>query len=289
VTYVYKQMADTNVVTAILLAKCLRRPVIVNSKRTSWAQEEVEIAATQVFGHRDPIFVRCGHSSSWSNIVKEITHDERYVKSKFIVLEHVDRTPRLIQALLLDMLLSRRLGIDHREFSLPDDTTVVIIANGHELFSHLRDFVLLEHWIDSASDVSRMDKETTVTPSQITSMAQRAQSVTIVPELKRYMQDIVIHLRTHRFVRKGVSARAVKDFDSVVRMLCVLQSYEFATPSIVQAAARKIFPLKIELCHPSDEPSLQYGGDIELLRWWMGRCDEDIIIDDMLRVIPAPV
>lgn len=42
-------------------------------------------------------------------------------------------------------------------------------------------------------------------------------------EIKRYMMDIVVFLRMHRAVAGGVSAKATKDFEFLVR--CVNSLY----------------------------------------------------------------
>lgn len=44
-----------------------------------------------------------------------------------------------------------------------------------------------------------------------------AEGVTVSVEIKRYILDIIIFLRMHRAVAGGASARATKDFESLVR------------------------------------------------------------------------
>lgn len=103
------------------------------------------------------------------------------------------------------------------------------------------------------------------------------------------MQNIVVFLRNHRLVRKGVSPKAVKDFDRLLRAFCVLHGTLYATPSIVAVAARKIFPLKIELCQPSNEPTLHYGSDVNLLNKWVLKWNSEMVIDDVLNSVSAPL
>lgn len=42
-------------------------------------------------------------------------------------------------------------------------------------------------------------------------------AVTITAEVKRYLQNIVVFLRLHRAVAGGISARATKHFDLLVK------------------------------------------------------------------------
>jgi hypothetical protein len=120
-------------------------------------------------------------------------------------------------------------------------------------------------------------------------LTRTAMRLTMVADIRRYMHDIVVFLRTHRLVRKGVSPKAAKDFEFLVRALCVLHDHDFVTPSIVAVAARKIFPLKIEMCEPQDEPTLQYGSDIKLVSKWIQKWDQELIVENVLDNASPPV
>jgi MoxR-like ATPase len=117
----------------------------------------------------------------------------------------------------------------------------------------------------------------------------KAEKVTLVPEIRQYMQDIVLFLRNHRLVDKGVSPKAGKDLEVLVRMLCVLHDYDFATPSLVAVAARKLFPFRVQVCEPIDEPSLKYGGDIKIVTQWMKKWDAELIVEDVINAVPPPL
>lgn len=130
---------------------------------------------------------------------------------------------------------------------------------------------------------------TLISIQELEELSEKMSKVVIVPEIKVYMQDIVVFLRTHRLVRKGVSPKAVKDFDRLLRTFCVLHGTLYATPSLVALAARKIFPLKLEICIPQDEPTLHYGSDIKLLSKWVSKWDQEMVIDDVLNNVMAPL
>ena len=44
-----------------------------------------------------------------------------------------------------------------------------------------------------------------------------ADDVTVGVEIRRYMFDLVVFLRMHRAVAGGISTRATKDFEELVR------------------------------------------------------------------------
>lgn len=131
-----------------------------------------------------------------------------------------------------------------------------------------------------------------VTEAMIDEVVAELGRTVVIPEVKVYMQDIVVFLRTHRLVQSGraVSPKAVKDFDKLVRILCVVRGGDYATPSLVAAAARKLFPLKVDMCRgPELEPTLHYGSDIKLVTQWMRKWDAELIIEDVLNIVPAPL
>ncbi|CAN6665162.1 hypothetical protein TRVA0_036S01288 [Trichomonascus vanleenenianus] len=158
--------------------------------------------------------------------------------------------------------------------------------------SHLKELLFLWYHYELENETSTIptpQKNELISPDYLVWLRSQARKVTIVADVRRYMQDIVIFLRTHRLVRRGVSTKACRDFDLLVRCLCVLHNYEFATPTLVSIAARKIFPLKIEMCDPYDEPTLQYGGDVQLIAKWMKQWDQELIIESVLEQVDPPL
>lgn len=131
--------------------------------------------------------------------------------------------------------------------------------------------------------------KTLLSAEELQELSDKISQVVVVPEIKVYMQSIVVFLRTHRLVRKGVSPKAVKDFERLLRAFCVLHGTMYATPSLVALAARKIFPLKLELCAVEDEPTLHYGSDINLLTKWVSKWNVEMVIDDVLTNVVAPL
>lgn len=141
----------------------------------------------------------------------------------------------------------------------------------------------------STDQLPALKPHTIINEQYLMAMRQRLKTLTIIADIKRYMQNIVVFLRTHRLIRRGVPTKSVKDFELLVKALCILHDYEFATPSIVAIAARKVFPLKIELCEPEDEPSLNYGSDINIISNWLKKWDQDLIIEDVLKNVEPPL
>lgn len=114
-------------------------------------------------------------------------------------------------------------------------------------------------------------------------------SVTISADVRRYMHDIMVFLRMHRAIRGGISARASKDFELLLKCLCPLHDVRYATPSIVKIAARKVYSHRITVTTPEAERSMAYGSDIEAVTKFLQLWTPDLVLDDVLDNVLIPL
>lgn len=236
---------------------------------------------------------------------------------RFVILKDLNLASREIQSLLVQGMLQKKVTFDNTEYAFPSFSLMICLinlrdgkSNGVEgLMPHLRDLFFFSHHVSvedslntslTKAEIAQLSENLPdrnpaiyITPQVIEDLSSRIGRVTVTPELKVYMQDIVVFLRTHRLIQpaKGcVSPKAVKDFDMLLRAMCVFEQRDFATPSLVAKAARKIFPLKIDMCrNAEDEPTLHYGSDIRIIAKWMKKWDVVLIIDDVLSIVPTPL
>lgn len=236
---------------------------------------------------------------------------------RFVILKDLNLASREIQSLLVQGMLQKKVTFNNAEYAFPSFSIMICLLNLQEgksngvegLMPHLRDLFFFSHNVNvedslntslTKAEIAQLSKNLPdrnpaiyITPQVIEEMSSRIDKVTVTSELKVYMQDIVVFLRTHRLIQpaKGcVSPKAVKDFDMLLRAMCVFEQRDFATPSLVAKAARKIFPLKIDMCrNPEDEPTLHYGSDIRIVSKWMKKWDVVLIIDDVLSIVPTPL
>lgn len=229
---------------------------------------------------------------------------------ELVVLTNFHKTDRDIHGLILEMLIKKQVDFSEISLKLPDRFLLVLMSNSKrdeqcQLLYFLKDYMFFRHHFEIEPDLEKSlvksqiqsleDKlpatnvQSLITQDEIETLAQKTGEVTVVPEIKVYMQNIVVYLRTHRLVRKGVSPKAVKDFERLLRAFCALHGKLYATPSLVALAARMIFPLKLELCSPEEEPTVHYGSDIHLLTKWIAKWDADMVIDDVLNAVPSPL
>lgn len=117
-------------------------------------------------------------------------------------------------------------------------------------------------------------------------------------ELKRYQQDIIAFLRVHRAVAGGISAVASKHIDKLakyfsslpipalllmdLRCLAPLHNLDYATPSLIALAARKIYLHRIEIVKPEKERSMQWGSDLDAMAALLEGIGAEDVIEDVL-------
>jgi len=163
--------------------------------------------------------------------------------------------------------------------------------------SHFHDpedgFPNLEDMYDDGNSISSVVKKVpSVEPSglsgpRITAMdieylTYLADEATVSVELKRYQQDIVAFLRVHRAVAGGISATASKHIDKLAKCLAPLHDLDYATPSLIALAARKIYLHRIEIVKPEKERSMQWGSDLDAISALLEGIGAEDVIEDVL-------
>ncbi|KAL8694460.1 MAG: hypothetical protein Q9218_000872 [Villophora microphyllina] len=170
---------------------------------------------------------------------------------------------------------------------------------------HLDDgFVNLEtasEWIedDQSSSSSVIRKSVVQSPeggtrrafqeTDIRYLIEKSRRVKVTAEIKCYLQNIVTFLRVHRAVDGGITPRATKSFDTMIKCLAPLHGLEYVTPALVAIAARKIYPHRIAPTTPERDWSLQYGSDLAAVRVHLQEVTPESIIEDVLAAVEAPL
>lgn len=284
-------------------------PVTINcSEHTTWNDivERVTLLGVSESHTVGPSSLGPVWDRERTDIAVEVTSENE--TSDLILLNGFGKTSKYMQSMLLNALSASHMK---RGVAFPPNITIVIVLEGPPqlLSHHLREKMFLHQYLDPATigNLSIIESNLGLGPfagahvhhnlesikanvqSYIEELRLKMPSITIVDDIHGYMQDLCVYVRTHRLVSRGLSPRTVRDFETLVRAICVLHDYEFATPSLVAVCARKIFPLKIQLCQPFNEPSLCYGGDVDLVEPSMAKWDEALIIEDVLGNVAPPV
>ena len=74
-----------------------------------------------------------------------------------------------------------------------------------------------------------------------------------------------------------------------MRCLAPLHGLDYVTPSLVALAARKVYPHRLKIVEPEMERSMQWGSELEAVREVLEGVTPEMVIDEVLRVVPAPL
>jgi hypothetical protein len=109
-------------------------------------------------------------------------------------------------------------------------------------------------------------------------------------EIERYQMNIIAFLRLHRAVTPGsVPPAATTHFRTLIRSLAALHGLDFATPELVQLAARKIYAHRIVIVAPERERSMQWGSDLAAVKTLLDDVQPEDVIEDVLGMVDVPL
>ena len=116
-----------------------------------------------------------------------------------------------------------------------------------------------------------------------------SQAASISTEVLAYMQHVVTFLRMHRAVGGGVTPRATRLFKALVRCMVSLHGLEYATPSLVALATRKIYRHRLHIIKPEKDRSMQYGSDAAAINGLLRNVTAELVIEEVLLGVEAPL
>jgi len=119
---------------------------------------------------------------------------------------------------------------------------------------------------------------------------ENSQRVVQVREIGTYIYDIIIFVRTHRFVVDGLPTFVLGEFKQFLAIYATIHGYKYVIPEMVRQAAYLLLPIRIHMLKdPSQEPSIQYGSDLALVEQILDKVDIPIIIEEVMGKIQPPI
>jgi hypothetical protein len=115
------------------------------------------------------------------------------------------------------------------------------------------------------------------------------QETTITPEVRRYLQNLVVFLRVERGVEGGISPYSNVCFVDLAKYLAPLHGINFVTPSLIELAAKKVFPHRLTIARPDQERSTQFGSNVEIIKQYVEGLSPELIIDNVIAKVPVPM
>ncbi|OIW29804.1 hypothetical protein CONLIGDRAFT_680620 [Coniochaeta ligniaria NRRL 30616] len=133
--------------------------------------------------------------------------------------------------------------------------------------------------------------EPTITETDISHLSQLTQHVHVDIDVLRYQQNLVSLLRMHRAVGPGggVTPQATKHLELLTRSLAPLHGLDYATPSLVRLAARKVYLHRIRVVAPERERSVQWGSELAAVEAVLDGVGAGDVIEDVLGMVTAPL
>lgn len=123
----------------------------------------------------------------------------------------------------------------------------------------------------------------------LTFLHDLGKQTTITPEVRRHLQDLVVFLRLERGVDGGITPYSNVCFVDLAKYMAPLHGIDFVTPSLIELAAKKVFPHRLVVAKPDRERSTQFGSNVDAIRQYMDGLDAEAIIDIVLAKVPAPL
>lgn len=265
---------------ACLLAALHRRVVLIVCKQLKQAEVQTTAILERLLNRRCTL-IHATNETTWPRLALDLKH----ASNTSILITNPGDLSVAVQTHFVDALVRPEPNL----VSLKS-TSMVLLGSYDQLIRPLRQLVLFREDIDLSLDTRMLALPSKIGfQDQLARMREKLPTVTMIPEIARYVQDIMVFIRTNRLVKSGVSPRVSKDLELFARSLCVLRDQEYVTPSIISTAARKMLPLKIELETPSKEPSLQWGGDLEVAKIWFSNWNTELLIESILETVPPPL
>lgn len=285
---------DENVFVALKLGVLTQKHILVTAKHSQTAAFAVGTILNTIWGLKATVF-QCQHTSTRDEIV-EFMFDGVVGGSMGMcyVFQDLDVLPMPLQSVLLGFMRARNVRRGEQIIHVNELFTVVgIMGEKGKLYPLLTQ----EFWFKQSYERPELIPEpfpkcqelNRAQVAHFSMLRTKDREVVIVPEIRRYMYDIIIHIRCHRCVSTGFPTRSIADIELLSRCLCLLFDREFVIPTIVKLACRKLVPFKITMVEPELEPTLQYGSDQELVKELMARMTPKMVLEDVLRKVAPPL
>lgn len=238
-------------------------------------------------------FSRLGRSPSPSP-----SHNlESHRIANVVIAADLDMADASVQVQILELLRTRRVFTRTAMHTAPKDFLFIGIMSrtGSRLTHHLNDIFCMSHFHASedglpyTDGVLDRDFDPSLPNADIVALREQARKARITGEVASYLHNIVLFMRSSRYITSGVTATATKQLRTLSSALAPLHGLDYVPPSLVVLAAHKIYPHRLVLATSSTEKSLQWGSDPSAV----GRLLQDItvegVIEDVLASFESPL
>lgn len=238
-------------------------------------------------------FSRLGRSSSPSPS-KDL--ETRRI-ANVVIAANLDMADTSVQVQILELLRTKRVFTRTAMHTAPKDLLFIGIMSrpGSRLTHHLNDIFCMSHFHASEDGLQYSDGvldkglDPSLPNADIVALREQARKARMTGEVASYLHNIVLFMRTSRYVTSGVTATATKQLRTLSSALAPLHGLDYVPPSLVVLAARKIYAHRLVLATSSTEKSLQWGSDPSAVARLLENITVESVIDDVLASFESPL
>ncbi|CAO0796704.1 unnamed protein product [Mucor circinelloides] len=217
-----------------------------------------------------------------------------------LIMQGLDASDASIQALLLELIVTKELRISNVKYNVPKPFFLVIavLPQGYDrlkISSQLMDRFFVSYnfeqdmFLHSSMSIPNplvrqpsSRRFALMKHDEIRALAEKASKVHVNIDITRYVRDIVVGIRTHPRVKGGLTARCSQDLVTVTKSLATLFERSFLTPDLVTIAAEKVFShrLHVLMVNTTDDQMEKEDMDANI---------PSDIVAEILRLVYVPV
>lgn len=214
-----------------------------------------------------------------------------------VIAADLDLADASVQVQVLELLRTKRVFTRTAMHTAPKDFLFIGVMShaGSRLTHHLNDMFCMSHFHSSADGLPYTDGtlEKGMAPSlpiaDIATLREKARNARMTGEVASYLHNIVLFMRTSRYVTSGVTATATKQLRTLSSALAPLHGLDYVPPSLVVLAARKVYPHRLVLATPSTEKSLQWGSEPSAVARLLENVTIESVIEDVFASLESPL
>jgi MoxR-like ATPase len=166
---------------------------------------------------------------------------------------------------------------------------------GARLSKHLNDMFCMSHFHDEEDGLvylhEQAPKDTLPSFSgpELKELQTLANEAQMTPEIAAYLHNIVVFMRSNRYINGGVTATATRQLRVIAKVLAPLHGLNYVPPSLVALACHKIYPHRLILATAQTERSLQWGSDPRAIKQLLEGMTIESALDDVLASVETPL
>ena len=222
--------------------------------------------------------------------------DERRI-ADVIIATDLDLASESVQVQALELIRTKRIFTRTAMHTTSKDFMVLAVSSkpGARLSSHLNDLFCMSHTHNEEdgfqllNDLVSKDVAPLFSSSDIKGLRTLAAETHHTPEIAAYLHNIVVFMRSSRYIKGGVTATATRQLREIAKTLAPLHGLNYVPPSLVALAVHKIYPHRLKLATVETERSLQWGSDPEAVRQLLEGMTVEDAIEDVLASVETPL